>query len=91
MKKILGTIVIIFFIIGFSKVCLADNTRDVSADSYKYDYEDIIIKKGNENEKVVALTFDDGPDRGTYAPSFRYSEKVRCKGNIFLDWRKSTI
>ena len=48
MKKILGTIVIIFFIIGFSKVCLADNTKDVSADSYKYDYEDIIIKKGND-------------------------------------------
>lgn len=51
MKKILGTIVIIFFIIGFSKVCLADNTKDVSADSYKYDYEDIIIKKGNEDRK----------------------------------------
>ena len=56
MKKILGTIVIIFFIIGFSKVCLADNTKDVSADSYKYDYEDIIIKKGNEDEKVGKRT-----------------------------------
>ena len=57
MKKILGTIVIFFFIIGFSKVCLADNTKDVSADSYKYDYEDIIIKKGYEDEKVKATFF----------------------------------
>ena len=27
------------------------------------DYEDIIIKHGNEDEKVIALTFDDGPDK----------------------------
>lgn len=26
------------------------------------DYEDIIIKNGNDSEKVIALTFDDGPD-----------------------------
>ena len=26
------------------------------------DYEDIIIKKGNNDEKIIALTFDDGPD-----------------------------
>ncbi|NMS90943.1 polysaccharide deacetylase family protein [Clostridioides difficile] len=26
------------------------------------DYEDVIIKKGNDDEKVIALTFDDGPD-----------------------------
>ena len=27
------------------------------------DYKDIIIKSGNNDEKVIALTFDDGPDR----------------------------
>ena len=31
------------------------------------DYEDIIIKKGNNDEKVIALTFDDGPDKD-YTP-----------------------
>ncbi len=46
MKKNLYTLVIILFIAGFSGVCSADNDKDVSADSYKYDYEDIIIKKG---------------------------------------------
>ncbi|WGX75848.1 polysaccharide deacetylase family protein [Paraclostridium bifermentans] len=25
-------------------------------------YEDIIIKKGNDQKKIIALTFDDGPD-----------------------------
>ena len=27
------------------------------------DYEDIIIKHGSDNEKLIALTFDDGPDK----------------------------
>lgn len=27
------------------------------------DYEDIIIKHGSSNEKLIALTFDDGPDK----------------------------
>ncbi|WP_296645234.1 polysaccharide deacetylase family protein [Romboutsia sp. 13368] len=27
------------------------------------DYEDIIIKHGNYDEKIIALTFDDGPDK----------------------------
>ena len=84
MKKILGTIVIIFFIIGFSKVCLADNTKDVSADSYKYDYEDIIIKKGNEDEKVVALTFDDGPDEVFTPQVLDILKKYDVKATFFL-------
>lgn len=27
------------------------------------DYEDIIIKNGRDDEKIIALTFDDGPDK----------------------------
>ena len=85
MKKIFGTIVIILFIIGFSKTCLADdNTKDVSADSYKYDYEDIIIKKGNENEKIVALTFDDGPDEVFTPQVLDILKKYDVKATFFL-------
>lgn len=84
MKKILSSIVIIFFIIGFSKVCLADNTKDVSADSYKYDYEDIIIKKGNKDEKIVALTFDDGPDDVFTPQVLDILKKYDVKATFFL-------
>ncbi|MGS5515016.1 polysaccharide deacetylase family protein [Clostridioides difficile] len=41
-----------------------DNLKETYSlsDSKISDYEDVIIKKGNDNEKVIALTFDDGPD-----------------------------
>ena len=84
MKKILYTLVIILFIAGFSGVCSADNDKDVSADSYKYDYEDIIIKKGNESEKVVALTFDDGPDEVFTPQVLDILKKYDVKATFFL-------
>lgn len=84
MKKILGIIVTILFVIGFSKTCLADNTKDVSADSYKYDYEDIIIKKGNKDEKIVALTFDDGPDEVFTPQVLDILKKYDVKATFFL-------
>ncbi|CZR98109.1 MULTISPECIES: polysaccharide deacetylase family protein [Clostridioides] len=41
-----------------------DNLKETYSlsDSKISDYEDVIIKKGNDDEKVIALTFDDGPD-----------------------------
>ncbi|WP_455542713.1 polysaccharide deacetylase family protein [Intestinibacter sp.] len=84
MKKILCTFVFILFIVGFSGVCLADNEKNVSADSYKYDYEDIIIKKGNKDEKVVALTFDDGPDEVFTPQVLDILKKYDVKATFFV-------
>jgi polysaccharide deacetylase family sporulation protein PdaB len=42
----------------FSLTLIIFFTINVSAS----DYENIIIKKGPEDEKMIALTFDDGPD-----------------------------
>lgn len=39
-----------------------DNTINISNDILN-DYDDIIIKHGNSEEKLIALTFDDGPDK----------------------------
>ena len=39
-----------------------DIQTDMITTCYAKDYEDLIIKCGNSNEKIVALTFDDGPD-----------------------------
>lgn len=48
------------------------------------DYEDIIIKKGNNDQKVVALTFDDGPDE-VYTPQILdILKKYDVKATFFL-------
>ena len=48
------------------------------------DYEDIIIKKGNQEQKVVALTFDDGPDE-VYTPQILdILKKYDVKATFFL-------
>lgn len=84
MKKILCTLVIFLFTIGFYGVCMADDAKDVSKDSYKYDYEDIIIKKGNQDEKIVALTFDDGPDEVFTPQILDILKKYDVKATFFL-------
>ena len=85
MKKILCTLMIFLFIIGFCGVCNAgDEAKDVSKDSYKYDYEDIIIKKGNQDEKIVALTFDDGPDEVFTPQILDILKKYDVKATFFL-------
>lgn len=83
MKKLLKAIVIAIFIMGFSQV-YSDDVKDTSINSYKYDYEDIIIKKGNQNEKVVALTFDDGPDEVFTPQVLDILKKYDVKATFFL-------
>ena len=86
MKKLLYTLVILSFIVGFCGVCVAydESGKDISCDSYKNDYEDIIIKKGNENEKVIALTFDDGPDEVFTPQVLDILKKYDVKATFFL-------
>ena len=50
----------------------------------KSDYEIIIIKKGNEDEKVVALTFDDGPDEVFTPQVLDILKKYDVKATFFL-------
>ncbi|MGN1032555.1 MAG: polysaccharide deacetylase family protein [Intestinibacter sp.] len=86
MKKILYTLAIFLFTIGFYGVCIADDEapKEICADSYKYDYEDIIIKKGNDDEKVIALTFDDGPDEVFTPQVLDILKKYDVKATFFL-------
>lgn len=48
------------------------------------DYEDIIIKKGNDEEKVVALTFDDGPDEDFTPQVLDILKKNDVKATFFV-------
>ncbi|RDY26334.1 oligosaccharide deacetylase [Romboutsia weinsteinii] len=48
------------------------------------DYEDIIIKRGNEDEKIVALTFDDGPDKDYTPQVLDILKKHDVKATFFV-------
>ncbi|EQE83978.1 TPA: polysaccharide deacetylase family protein [Clostridioides difficile] len=48
------------------------------------DYEDVIIKKGNDNEKVIALTFDDGPDEVFTPQVLDILKKNNVKATFFI-------
>lgn len=48
------------------------------------DYKDIIIKNGNNEEKVIALTFDDGPDRDFTPQVLDILKKNDVKATFFV-------
>ena len=90
MKKImiiLGALLITT--LGYSIKNHTTNNKYVETFNYSgsdiiRDYEDIIIKKGNEDQKVVALTFDDGPDE-VYTPQvLDILKKYDVKATFFL-------
>lgn len=86
MKKIFYALIVLF-VMGFCGVCIASDTQNdksTSSDSYKYDYEDIIINKGNEDEKVIALTFDDGPDEVFTPQILDILKKYNVKATFFI-------
>ena len=90
MKKIiliLGALLIITIGYSIKNQTLKNNEVGVfnySSSDIMRDYEDIIIKKGNENQKVVALTFDDGPDE-VYTPQILdILKKYDVKATFFL-------
>lgn len=48
------------------------------------DYEDLIIKNGNSNEKIIALTFDDGPDEIFTHQILDILKKYNIKATFFV-------
>ena len=52
------------------------------------DYEDIIIKRGNDEEKLIALTFDDGPDEDYTPQILDILKKYNVKATFFVVGQK---
>lgn len=48
------------------------------------DYEDLIIKCGNTNEKLLALTFDDGPDEDFTPQILDILKKYNVKATFYV-------
>ena len=95
MKKIyiIGCLsVLIIVTIFFIKNDNSKSTETLNVENYNYetnndigrDYEDIIIKKGNEDEKIIALTFDDGPDEVFTPQVLDILKKNDVKATFFL-------
>ncbi len=60
-----------------------DNTMNISSDILN-DYDDIIIKHGNSEEKLIALTFDDGPDKDFTPQVLDILKKNDIKATFFV-------
>lgn len=95
MKKIyiIGCLsVLIIVTIFFIKNDNSKSAETINIENYNYetnndigrDYEDIIIKKGNEDEKIIALTFDDGPDEVFTPQVLDILKKNDVKATFFL-------
>ncbi|MGL6105896.1 polysaccharide deacetylase family protein [Romboutsia sp.] len=92
MKKILYSLsVCLFLFIGiYSYNLYEDKDKEVTnfnLDSIN-DYEDIIIKRGSDDEKIIALTFDDGPDEDYTPQILDILKKYDVKATFFVVGQK---
>ena len=67
MKKVVIQVCLIVLLITGVYIYRYNENKDIEtlsvSNDIMNDYEDIIIKHGSDNEKLIALTFDDGPDK----------------------------
>ncbi len=89
MKKPLNILLMVLFLaIGVysynNKENLSNNEVMNTKEDIINDYEDIIIKKGNDDEKVIALTFDDGPDADFTPQVLDILKKYDVKATFFV-------
>lgn len=88
MKKILYTVsVALLLVIGIYSYKQENlNSKEIMSlnEDIINDYEDIIIKKGNDDEKVIALTFDDGPDVDFTPQILDILKKHNIKATFFV-------
>ena len=87
MKKaiyILILSVISLSVIGFKNYSNKEVEASKIESSYINDYEDLIIKCGNTNEKIVALTFDDGPDEVFTPQILDILKKYNIKATFYV-------
>lgn len=88
MKRIIIQISIALLLISGIYIYTYKSEKDVLVSNIKKDimteYEDIIIKKGNDNEKTIALTFDDGPDKDFTPQVLDILKKYNVKATFFV-------
>lgn len=83
---ILGAIVLIG--ISIKNISTKDIEVGVLEKTSKNDYEDLIIKCGNTDEKLIALTFDDGPDEDFTPQILDILKKYNVKATFYVIGQK---
>lgn len=87
MKNIIIQFSVALLLITGIYVYKYNNEKDLEVSNISQDimndYEDIIIKHGNEDEKVIALTFDDGPDKDFTPQVLDILKKNNVKATFF--------
>ena len=83
---ILGAIVLIG--ISIKNIYTKDIEVGVLEKTSKNDYEDLIIKCGNTDEKLIALTFDDGPDEDFTPQILDILKKYNVKATFYVIGQK---
>jgi peptidoglycan-N-acetylglucosamine deacetylase len=96
MKKLIIPIVSIFLLVSIVYGLNISNANEL--DNHKLaminnknilkQYEDIIIKKGNISNKMIALTFDDGPDEDFTPQILDILKKYNIKATFFVVGQK---
>lgn len=88
MKKVVIQICLSFLIIMGVYIYKYNNNKDLEtlsvSNDIMNDYEDIIIKRGNDDEKIIALTFDDGPDKDFTPQVLDILKKNDIKATFFV-------
>lgn len=89
MRKIALAILLMLITITGINIYNKDSEKEVSQTTFstsdiKKEYEDIVIKKGNEDEKLIALTFDDGPDEDFSPQILDILKKYDAKATFFV-------
>lgn len=92
MKRILYVLpAILLFILGIytykEKTYKPEEALNLQSDSIS-DYESIIIKRGRNDEKLIALTFDDGPDEDFTPQILDTLKKYNVKATFFVMGQK---
>ena len=100
MKKVIIKFSIVLLLIGGIYFYKYNNENSLEAlninKDIMNDYEDIIIKKGNDDKKVIALTFDDGPDKDYTTKILDILKKNNVKATFFVvgenvQWNRDII
>jgi len=88
MKKVIIQFFIALVLISGIYIYKYNNEKELEALSTSKDivndYEDIIIKRGSSDEKIIALTFDDGPDKDYTPQVLDILKKYNVKATFFV-------
>lgn len=90
MKRLIISIGFVFLLgIAIYKINILENQSAMINNKNIFNqYQDMVIKKGSESKKTIALTFDDGPDEDFSPQILDILKKYNVKATFFMVGQK---